>query len=196
MRRSIQVVLAVFLALGLLLTGCSKSGNSSSSGSSSQTDLPADPSGTSDDAKGIDTSCPAGNTTAFAKTKFVGHAGLAFGVFHRYLWKPYQAGTFKKGADGRFGAFVKGGLAALFIKREIRLTAESAQANPTLCKAISAPLAKIGDTIQNAFDRLKSGDASGITDINNLIGTVTAASQQQGDTITEKDDADLTSVPK
>ncbi len=196
MRRSVQVVLAVFLALGLLLTGCSKSGTSSSGSSATQSGLPADPAGTSDDAKGIDESCPTSNTTAFAKTKFVAHAGLAFGVFHRYLWKPYQAGTFNKGADGRFGAFVKGGLAALFIKREIRLTMADAQASPALCKAIAAPLSKIGDTIQNAFDRLKSGDASGITDINGLIGTVTSAAQAQGDTIVEKDDADLSAAPK
>jgi hypothetical protein len=54
-----------------------------------------------------------------------------------------------------------GGLAALFVKREIRLASEDVKANPTLCKAIAAPLGKIGDAVQAAFDKLKTGDASG-----------------------------------
>jgi hypothetical protein len=60
--------------------------------------LPSDPSGNQTDAQPIDQSCPTSNTKSFAKTKFVLHAGLAFGAFHRYLYKPYQAGTFNKGA--------------------------------------------------------------------------------------------------
>ncbi len=43
-----------------------------------------------------------------------------------------QAGTFQKGADGRVTAFVKGGVAALFIKREIRLASEDVMANPNV----------------------------------------------------------------
>jgi hypothetical protein len=38
-------------------------------------------------------------------------------------------------------------LAALLVKREIRLASEDVKANPTLCKAIAAPLGKIGDTV-------------------------------------------------
>ena len=30
----------------------------------------------------------------FAKTKFVLHAGLAFGAVHRYIYKPYRSGGF------------------------------------------------------------------------------------------------------
>lgn len=88
------------------------------------------------------------------------HSGLAFGAFHRYLYKPYQAGTFKKGASGRILAFIKGGLAALFIKREVRLATEDVKANPTLCKAIAAPLDWIGNSVQATFDKLKTADAS------------------------------------
>ena len=93
---------------------------------------------------------PTSNSTSFAKTKFLLHAGLAFGAFHRYLYKPLQAGTYKSGADGRIKAFLKAGLAALYIKREVRLAYSDVTANPTLCKAIAAPLRSVGDKISAA----------------------------------------------
>ncbi len=79
-------------------------------------------------------------------------------------------------------AFVKGGVAALFIKREIRLASEDVKANPTLCKAIAAPLAKIGDTVQGAFDKAKSGDTSGLEDVNTAIGSVTGKAKATAST--------------
>jgi hypothetical protein len=109
---------------------------------------------------------------------------------------PTRPGTFKKGASGRITAFVKGGLAALFIKREIRLASQDVKANPTLCKAIAAPLGKIGDTVQAAFDKLKSGDASGVTNVNSLVSSVEGTSKTDGVPITENDNPDLTSTPK
>ena len=123
------------------------------------------------------------------------HSGLAFGAFHRYLYKPYKAGTFKKGAKGRITGFVKGGLAALFIKREVRLASEDVKANPTLCKAIAAPLKKIGDSVQASFDKLKKGDSSGIDDANSLISNVESSSSKGGVPIAENENADLTSTP-
>jgi hypothetical protein len=185
-------LLVLLLLLPLLLVGgCGPNSSSTAAGDS----VPADPTGTSSDSQPIDASCPTSNTISFAKTKFVLHSGLAFGAFHRYLYKPYQAGTFKKGASGRIAAFIKGGLAALFVKREIRLASEDVKANPTLCKAIAAPLAKIGDSVQSALDKLKGGDASGITDTNSLISSVEDTSSKDGAPITENENADLTSTP-
>ena len=114
---------------------------------------------------------------------------------NRWLWKPFQAGTFNKGANGRVTAFIKGGLAALFVKREVRLAATDVQADPTLCKAIIAPLDKLGDTVQAAFDKLKGGDASGITDLNSSIGSIESTSQKDGVAIQEDENADLTKKP-
>jgi hypothetical protein len=195
--------MSVVLLLAVLVTaGCGPNTNnasaaSASSSSTAQGDaIPADPSGSAADSQPIDESCPSSNTVAFAKTKFVLHSGLAFGAFHRYLYKPYQAGTFKKGASGRITAFIKGGLAALFIKREIRLASEDVKANPTLCKAIAAPLGKIGDSVQSAFDKLKGGDASGVTNVNSLVSSVEGTSNNDGVAITENDNPDLTSTPK
>lgn len=200
MTRAVRILLVLLLPL-LVIAGCGKGGSSgttaaSDSSASQDGAVPADPSGSAADAAPIDSSCPTSNTTSFAKTKFVLHSGLAFGAFHRYLWKPYQAGTFKKGAKGRITGFIKGGLAALFVKREIRLASEDVKANPTLCKAIAAPLAKVGDTVQAAFDKIKGGDASGLTDVNSQISSVSGSSAKDGVPITENDNPDLTSTPK
>ncbi|GAC1407518.1 MAG: hypothetical protein NVSMB60_28050 [Mycobacterium sp.] len=190
-------LIAVLLIVSMTLAGCGgkpspPAGNTNPGATQSTA---ADPNGDSSDQAPIDQSCPASNTIPFAKTKFVAHSGLAFGAFHRYLYKPYQAGTFKSGASGRMTAFVKGGLAALFIKREIRLAAEDVKANPTLCKLLAAPLAKIGDTVKSAFDQLKGGDASGITDLNSTISSVEGTSKGNGVDIQENDNANLAGKP-
>jgi hypothetical protein len=183
--RRLAVLLMILVAPIALLAGCKKSDSSSAAPSSAVV--------ASQSASATD--CPTSNTTSFAKTKFVAHSGLAFGAFHRYLYKPYKAGTFKKGADGRLTAFAKGGLAALFIKREIRLASEDVRANPILCRAIAAPLARIGDTVQAAFDKAKSWDTSGLDDVQSAVTSVTGSSKKDGVDITENDNPDLTSVP-
>jgi hypothetical protein len=191
------ILVALLLPL-LVITGCGPSStNASASPTAAESAaLPSDPSGNQTDAQPIDQSCPTSNTKSFAKTKFVLHAGLAFGAFHRYLYKPYQAGTFNKGAKGRITAFVKGGLAALFVKREVRLASEDVKASPALCKAIAAPLAKIGNTAQAAFDKLKSGDTSGLTDMNSAVSSVESASSRNGAAITENDNPNLAATPQ
>jgi hypothetical protein len=192
MSRAVRLLVMLLLPV-LVLTGCGHGGSPAAApaGVSDDGAIPADPAQSAADAQPIDESCPSSNTIAFAKSKFVLHSGLAFGAFHRYLWKPYQAGTYKKGAKGRIGAFVKGGLAALFVKREIRLASQDVKANPTLCKALAAPLGRIGDSVQGAFDKLKGGDASGITDVNSLISSTERTSDKDGVAITENDDPDL-----
>lgn len=195
MNTLVRLIAVLVIPVVLLVGGCGHKQASTGSNASSSESIPADPSGDAGDAAPISQTCPAQATTSFAKTKFVAHSGLAFGAFHRWLWKPFQAGTFKKGANGRITAFVKGGLAALFVKREVRLAATDVQADPTLCKAIIAPLDKLGDTVQAAFDKLKGGDASGITDLNSSIGSIESTSQKDGVAIQEDENADLTKKP-
>ena len=178
-RRRVPVLLALLLCCCLTVAGCGKSATTVST--------PASPApaatGTASGAL-----CPTSNTTAFAKTKFVLHAGLAFGTFHRYIYKPFEAGSFSKGAHGRLVAFVKAGATALFIKREIRLATTDVKANPTLCKAIAAPLSRLGDTVGSAVSKLKGGDASGVTDANSQIASITSNSSAGGAPITERTD--------
>ncbi len=188
-----RILVLLLIPVVVLVGGCKSSSTTASSNANQS--IPADPAGTAADAQQEDTSCPATNTTAFAKTKFVAHTGLAFGTFHRWIYKPAKAGTFSKGAKGRITAFVKGGLAALFIKREVRLALADAKANPTLCKSISAPLGKLGDTVQSAFDKLKGGDSSGVDGLNTLIGQTENTSKSDGVPITENENGDLTKSP-
>jgi len=56
----------------------------------------------------------------FAKTKFILHGALAYGAFHRYIYKPFRAGKFKKGASGQKVALAKAGAATLFVVRELK----------------------------------------------------------------------------
>lgn len=136
--------------------------------------------------------CPTSNTTSFAKTKFVLHTGLAFGAFHRYLYKPFKAGTFTSGGTGhKILVIAKAGTAALFIKREIRLSIEDVKANPLLCKAIAAPLSSLSDTVSGAIGKLKHGDTSGLTTADSAITAIETRARTGGAAITEDPNASL-----
>ncbi len=197
MSRRTPPIVAVLLAVSLLLTGCggkSSTATGTSAGGSSQSQASTAPQGqgsaapqgqASTGAAAVGTQCPSSNTKNFAKSRFVLHTGEAFGAFHRYLYKPYQAGSFHKGTPGRLKAFVKAGAAALFIKRQVRLATEDVKANPTLCKAVAAPLTKVGDTISGAVSKLKGGDASGITDANTSIDGIKSSSASHGVAVKE-----------
>jgi len=189
-------IVAVLLALSLLLTACggksSTATGTTSGGGSSQTQASTAPQGqASTGTAAAGTQCPSSNTKNFAKSRFVLHTGEAFGAFHRYLYKPYKAGSFHKGSPGRLKAFVKAGAAALFIKRQVRLATEDVKANPTLCKAVAAPLAKVGDTISGAVSKLKGGDASGITDANTSIDGIKSSSASNGVAVKEDPNPNL-----
>ncbi len=194
--RAVSAVMSLVL-VALLATGCKSSTTSSSpssaAGQSTASSVAAGTSGATGAtaATGASADCPTSNSTGFAKTKFVLHAGLAFGAFHRYLYKPLQAGTFKSGAHGRISAFVKAGLAALYIKREVRLAYGDVTANPALCKAIAAPLRSVGDGISAAVSKLKGGDPSGITAIQSTVASVESQSSANGTTVQEDPNAPL-----
>jgi hypothetical protein len=188
--RAVAAVMSLLL-VAFMATGCKSSTPASSStaaaGLSTSSAAAVSASGTTSANGG----CPTSNSTGFAKTKFVLHAGLAFGAFHRYLYKPLQAGTYKAGANGRIRAFLKAGLAALYIKHEVRLAYSDVTANPTLCKAIAAPLRNVGNDISAAVTKLKGGDPSGITAIQSTVTSVESSSSANGDTVQEDPNAPL-----
>ena len=94
-----------------------------------------------------------------AKTKFVAHAGLAFGAFHRYLYKPYKAGAFRKGADGRIKAIIKAGLATAVIVKLLSNAKENAAADPTLCKYVPS-MDNIKASLSTLAAKIKGGSAT------------------------------------
>jgi hypothetical protein len=90
-----------------------------------------------------------------ATTKFVFHTGLALGVFHRYVYKPFKAGDFRHPLLHKL-ALLKAGAAALFIAHEVRLASEDAKASALLRKFI-APLQSLASSIGGLASGLKSG---------------------------------------
>lgn len=136
--------------------------------------------------------CPTANTTGFAKTKLVLHAGLAFGAFHRYLYKPFRAGTFTSGSTlHRTLVIGKAAASALFIKREIRLSIEDVQANPTLCKTIAAPLRALEATVGDAIAQLKHGDTSGLQRANTAVAAIEDQAKSAGLSLPEDANAKI-----
>jgi len=182
MTLALALSLVMFLAVGCKSSPVSAPASSAPAASASST-VAAGPTAAA-------TACPA-QASDFAKTKFVTHAALGFGAFHRYIYKPYRTGTFRSGAHGRLTAFVKAALAALFIKREIRLAGAAAQNSPVLCKLILSPLRTVSETVQAAVTKLKGGDASGIDTVQNAISQVESGASSQGANITEDQNAPL-----
>ena len=68
----------------------------------------------------------------FANTKFVLHMGLAFGAFHRYIYKPLKYGYFRSGSPHRLRTAAKAALAVVFIVHELRIAHEDALASNQL----------------------------------------------------------------
>jgi len=132
---------AVLMVIGALaVAGCGSSSSGNGSGGSGQTT----------------------EHIAFAKTKFLFHAGLAFGAFHRYIYKPFRHGGFSPPSQHK-AAIVKAGLAALFAYHEAKIALRDAQASPTLSKLVS-PLTAMQRQLSGLGGRLKQGvlDGTGI----------------------------------
>lgn len=98
----------------------------------------------------------------FAKTKFLLHTGLAAGAFHRYIYKPYRAGAFKKGASGRSKALVKAGASAVFAYHELKVAAEDARCDGAVLKKLASPLSSALSAISSLKDVLGAGNLAGI----------------------------------
>ncbi|MFJ1784062.1 hypothetical protein ACIOML_07070 [Streptomyces anulatus] len=93
-----------------------------------------------------------------AKTRFVANAGLAAGATYQWIVKPYRAGTFKKGAEGRKFALLKAGLAGGFAYNRLKAAAENAKGDPLLSKAV-APLTAGIESLKELGTKLRKGEA-------------------------------------
>ncbi|MGH3631446.1 MAG: hypothetical protein ACRDRL_28905 [Sciscionella sp.] len=98
--------------------------------------------------------CQQVGSVRFDKTKFVLHAGLAFGAFHHFVYAPYRSGRLHGVA-----ALAKAGLAGLFTVHELKLAKADAESSPTLCH-LAAPFDKASAAISSSISQLKSGTAS------------------------------------
>lgn len=123
----------------------------------------------------------------FAKTRFVVNAGLAAGATYQWIIKPYRAGKFKKGADGRTFALIKAGLAGAFAYNRLKAAANNAKADPLLSKAV-APLAAGIESLKSLGGKLRKGDAneSDITNFDDVIKGVKEAGKSAGAEVTDQ----------
>ncbi len=101
-------------------------------------------------------------TCFFPKTKFVLHAGLAFGAFHRYIYKPFKAGAFT-GPD-KVKAIAKAAIAGAFVYHELHEALKQAQCSHTLTVLVS-PITAVLGVITNATNSLKGGSVPDIASL-------------------------------
>ena len=163
--KSRLTLIAILSVLAVSLVGCGSSNSSSSTagGSGSST-----------------------STTHFAKTKFILHAGLAFGAFHRWIYKPAKAGELSHPFRHPLVA-TKAALAAAFTYHELKLALADAQADPTLSKLV-APITALQNRFHGLAGSVKSSGASA-TDASGLNGSVSSLEGQSsgaGAPITEQ----------
>jgi hypothetical protein len=112
------------------------------------------------------------------KSRFLLHAGLAFGAFHRYILKPLQNGGFTAGASNRTKTFVKAALAGAFVVREILQMDKFANADKTLCKIVPN-IDGVSTALSGLIDKLKGSTATA-TDLSGVSSTFDSLQSQAG----------------
>ncbi|MFB7515343.1 hypothetical protein [Streptomyces sp. NPDC056144] len=122
-----------------------------------------------------------------AKTRFVANAGLAAGAAYQWIVKPYKAGKFTKGADGRTFALVKAGLAGAFTYNRLKAAVNNAKGDPLLAKAVG-PLSAGIDSLKDLGTKLRKGDASAadIGSFESVINSVKDAGKSAGAEVVDK----------
>ncbi|MFD5203996.1 hypothetical protein ACFWM7_28510 [Streptomyces sp. NPDC058375] len=146
-----RTLVALLLSCSLLtgVTACGDSGDSAG-GNAASASASAAPSGATPSASA--------EKQRLAKTRFVANAGLAAGATYQWIVKPYRAGTFKKGAEGRRLALVKAGLAGGFAYNRLKAASENAKGDPLLSKAV-APLTAGIESLKDLGTKLRKGEA-------------------------------------
>jgi hypothetical protein len=162
-----RVLTALLLVLTLaLLTACGSKSSSSSSASEGGA------------AAGQTTTAP--KHIRFAKTKFLLHAALAFGAFHRYLYKPFKAGVFSHPLQNKL-ALVKAAVAAAFVVHELRKASEDAQSSALLRKLFS-PLTALAAGVTGLVAAVKAGHAepAALNSANGAIESIKQSASSAG----------------
>ncbi|QEU94678.1 hypothetical protein CP970_30680 [Streptomyces kanamyceticus] len=134
---------------------------------------------------------PTGSSSAekqkFAKTRFVANAGLAAGATYQWIVKPFRAGKFKGGADGRRFALIKAGLAGAFTYNRLKAATKNAQGDPTLAKAV-APLTAGIDALKDLPSKLRKGEGTDsiVNSFDGIINDVKGAGSSAGAEVKDK----------
>lgn len=169
-----RLLLSLLLSCAVLagITGCGGGGGSTSTnGTESPGESPA----------------TQARRQKLAKTRFVANAGLAAGATYQWIVKPYRAGKFKKGADGRTLALVKAGLAGGFAYNRLKAATANAKGDPLLSKAV-APLTSGIDSLKGLGEKLRRGQASesDVGAFENVINNIKGAGHSAGVDVKDK----------
>ncbi len=149
-------------------------------------------SGSSSETTASTTAAPTASTNSpahLAAAKFVLHAGLAFGAFHRYIYKPLKAGAFK-GLLRHKLTVLKATAAAVFIVHELKLATADAKASPQLSK-LTTQLTLLSAGFGAALRKLKAGNFNPL-EIETASGAITGierAAASSGTAIAESSPA-------
>lgn len=178
-RSKANTVAALLVTLALVAAGCGSSSSSTSAPAASSPPASA-------------TSTPASTTSTtgtvkLAKTKFVIHAGLAFGAFHRWIYKPIKSGELTHPLSHKLTT-TKAALAAAFVYHELKLALSDAQADPTLSKLV-APVTALQTKIKDLGSSVKGGNTASVeqqvTQANDSVSSISSQSASSGQPITE-----------
>jgi len=179
MFRKLSVILVI--ALLAFTTACSSKSSSTNAASGG-----AGPSVVATSSPGA---CPTKNTESFAKTKFVADVALAGGAFKRYIYTPAKAGKFQKGAKGKVVALIKAAAAGAFVINRLDAAKNAAEANPTLCKLLAAPVAKFSAAVSGLVGKAKGGvgtiNPADVDSGNSFLSDVHGAASQGGAAFTD-----------
>jgi hypothetical protein len=154
LRKTIVIIPIILLAL----SGCSSKSNDASVTGAQGGTIGAPTASGMPAAPPTPGACPTTATRKFAKTRFITNAGLAAGAFKRYIYTPYKEGRFKAGAPGHKRAIVKAAAAGLFTLDQLRRAKANAQADPTLCRVLLAPLDGLTSMMSGLTGKLKRGE--------------------------------------
>ncbi len=172
------------LTLVVAVTGCLAAFGLAGCGSSSSSSSPTSAASGTTKAAGTTTSSTSG-TSHVATAKFVLHAGLAFGAFHQFIYKPVKAGDLKHPFEHKL-TLVKAGLAAVFVYHELKLAAENAKQSKLLSPLV-APLTAAASKLSGLKDSIVSGgvNPSDITSLSSALDGVKSTASSKGQSITE-----------
>ncbi len=175
--RRFMLAVAVLCCVGVLeIAGCGSSSSSSASSSAAVA---------STSTSGPSSTNTSSGTKSLATAKVVLHAGLAFGAFHHWIYGPIKAGALKHPASHKL-ALVKAGVAALFVYRELKLSAENAKSSKLL-RPLVAPLTAAGDKLNSLKTSITNGSVnpSEIDSINSQLGQIKSTASANGQSIPE-----------
>ncbi len=163
MRRPIALLL-------VLLTGLSAAGTLAACGSKTVTDTGANGQKTVRTVENVH----------FPKTKFLLHAGLAFGAFHRYIYKPFTASGFSSGAPKRKRTIAKAAASALFVYHELKQADDAALSSDTLRTKVHDPLSNALAKLKDLPALIKGGSFGAIGTVSGLFDKVKSAAGGAG----------------